>query len=312
MMPTMNLPSHVTVCDVGPRDGLQNEKEPISTENKLALINRLIEAGVPQIEVSSFVSPKWVPQMADAEELFARVDRSKGAKLLGLIPNEKGYDRAAAAKVDGVRLVVMASETFQKKNVNRSVEDGMRECEAIARRAKSDGLAVGIGFGTSWGCPYEGHVDPARVVDLANQAIEAGMDEVEFADTTGMADPAHVSMLLAQATKTIPVERITCHFHNTRNTGFANVLAALGEGVTRFDSSIAGLGGCPFAPRATGNICSEDLVHMLHAMGIGTGINLEGLVETAAWVEGVVGHTLPGLVMKAGLAYPELVCVTDK
>ncbi|HEU0168983.1 MAG TPA: hydroxymethylglutaryl-CoA lyase [Chloroflexota bacterium] len=308
----MNLPSHVTVCDVGPRDGLQNEKEPISTEDKLALINRLIAAGMPEVEVSSFVSPKWVPQMADAEQLFARVDRSTGAKLIGLIPNEKGYDRAHAAKVDGVRLVVMASETFQKKNVNRSVEDGMRECEAIARRAKSDGVGVGIGFGTSWGCPYEGHVDAARVVDLANQAIEAGMDEIEFADTTGMADPAHVASLIREARKTIPVEKITCHFHNTRNSGFANVLAALNEGVTRFDSSIAGLGGCPFAPKATGNICTEDLVHMLHAMGIGTGINLGQLVETAEWMEGVIGHTLPGLVMKAGLAYPELVCVTDK
>src|SRR5438874_11959340 len=186
----MNLPPRVTVCDVGPRDGLQNEKEPISTEDKLRLVNRLIEAGVPQIEVSSFVSPKWIPQMADAEELFARVDRSKGTRLVGLVPNERGYERALAAKADSVQLVVMASETFQKKNVNRTVEEGMRECEAITRRARSDGLHVGLALGTSWGCPYEGHVDPARIVDLANQGIEAGMDLVSFADTTGMADPA--------------------------------------------------------------------------------------------------------------------------
>jgi hydroxymethylglutaryl-CoA lyase len=302
----MEFPKAVTICDVGPRDGLQNEAAPISTEDKLRLVNALIAAGVPEIEVSSFVSPKWVPQMADAEELFARVDRSKGTRLIGLVPNERGYERAAAAKVDLVQLVVMASETFQKKNVNRTVEDGMRECEAIARRAKADGLAVAIAFGTSWGCPYEGHIDPARVVDLANQAVEAGMEKITFADTTGMADPAHVSALLQMAKRTILVERIACHFHNTRSSGFANVVAALSEGVTQFDSSIAGLGGCPFAPRATGNICTEDLVHMLHAMGIRTGIRLDQLLETSAWIEGVIGRTLPGQVAKAGLAFPEL------
>ncbi|HEY8695555.1 MAG TPA: hydroxymethylglutaryl-CoA lyase [Chloroflexota bacterium] len=302
----MKFPKVVTICDVGPRDGLQNEKTPISTEDKLRLINELAAAGVPEIEVSSFVSPKWVPQMADAEELFARVDRSHGTRLVGLVPNERGYERAVAAKVDSVRLVVMASETFQKKNVNRTVEEGMRVCEAIAKRAKAEGIHVGVGFGTAWGCPYEGHVDPARVVDLANQGIEAGMDLVSFADTTGMADPAHVAALLQVAKETSPVDRIACHFHNTRGSGFANVLAALSEGVTNFDSSIAGLGGCPFAPRATGNVCTEDLVHMLHAMGIRTGIQLDRLLATSQWIEGVIGRTLPGQVAKAGLAFPEL------
>src|SRR5712692_2078262 len=302
----MEFPKAVTICDVGPRDGLQNEAAPISTEDKLRLVNALIAAGVPEIEVSSFVSPKWVPQMADAEELFARADRSKGTRLVGLVPNERGYERAVAAKVDLVQLIVMASETFQNKNVNRTIEDGMRECEVIAKRAHEDGMAVGIGFGTSWGCPYEGHVDPARVVDLANQALEAGMEKITFADTTGMADPAHVSSLLEMAQRTIPAERIACHFHNTRSSGFANVVAALTQGVTQFDSSIAGLGGCPFAPRATGNICTEDLVHMLHSMGIRTGIRLDQLLETSAWIEGVIGRTLPGQVAKAGLAFPEL------
>lgn len=302
----MDFPAAVSVCDVGPRDGLQNESAPVSTEQKLELIGRLVDAGVPQIEVGSFVSPKWVPQMADAEELFARVDRSKGTRFVGLAPNERGYERAVAAKVDAVELVVMASETFQRKNVNRGVEDGMRECEAIAKRAKADGLGVGLALGTSWGCPYEGHVDPSRVVDLANQALEAGVDQVSFADTTGMADPRHVAALLSMAKKTIPVERITCHFHNTRSSGFANALAALAEGVSHFDSSLAGLGGCPFAPRATGNICTEDLVHMLHAMGIGTGIRLDLLVAASVWIEGVVGRVLPGQVAKAGLAFPEL------
>ena len=302
----MDFPAAVTICDVGPRDGLQNEQAPVSTEDKLRLIGELAVAGVPEIEVGSFVSPKWVPQMADAEELFARVDRSHGTKLVGLVPNERGYDRAVAAKVDSVQLVVMASETFQRKNVNRSVEDGMRECEAIARRAKADGLEVSLALGTSWGCPYEGHVDPARVVDLANQGFEAGMRFVSFADTTGMADPAHVAALLQAARKTIPADRIACHFHNTRGSGFANVIAALSEGVTTFDSSIAGLGGCPFAPRATGNICTEDLVHMLHAMGISTGIRLDKLLDTSRWIEGLIGRTLPGQVAKAGLAFPEL------
>jgi hydroxymethylglutaryl-CoA lyase len=302
----MDFPKAVTICDVGPRDGLQNEKTPISIDDKLRLIDELAAAGVPQIEAGSFVSPKWVPQMAGAEELFARVDRSHGTRLVGLVPNERGYERALAARVDGVQLVVMASETFQKKNVNRTVEDGMRECEAIAKRAKADGLRVGLALGTSWGCPYEGHVEPVRVVDLANQGIEAGLDLVSFADTTGMADPAHVATLLQAAKKTIPVERIACHFHNTRGSGFANVIAALTEDVTNFDSSVAGLGGCPFAPRATGNICTEDLVHMLHAMGIHTGIQLDKLLETSRWIEGVVGRTLPGQVAKAGLAFPEL------
>lgn len=302
----MDFPQAVQICDVGPRDGLQNESTPITTDQKLQLINQLAAAGVPEIEVGSFVSPKWVPQMADAEELFARLDRSGDTHFVGLVPNERGYERAVAARVDGVQLVVMASETFQKKNVNRTVEDGMREAEAIGRRAKADGLPVGIAFGTSWGCPYEGHVDPARVVDLANQGLEAGMDNVSFADTTGMADPAHVAALLQLAKRTIPVDNIACHFHNTRSSGFANVLAALAEGVTHFDSSIAGLGGCPFAPRATGNICTEDLVHMLHAMGIHTGIRLDKLIETSEWIESVIGRTLPGQVAKAGLAFPEL------
>jgi hydroxymethylglutaryl-CoA lyase len=302
----MDFPSAVTICDVGPRDGLQNESAPVTTEQKLRLVNELIAAGVPEVEVSSFVSPKWVPQMAEAEELFARADRSKGARLLGLVPNERGYERALAARVDMVQLVVMASETFQKKNVNRTVEEGMRDCEAIAQRAKADGIPAGLALGTSWGCPYEGHVDPTRVIDLANQAFEAGVEKVTFADTTGMADPAHVSALLQLAKKTIPVERIACHFHNTRSSGFANVVAALSEGVSRFDSSIAGLGGCPFAPRATGNICTEDLVHMLHAMGIHTGIRLDKLLETSQWIEAVIGRTLPGQVAKAGLAFPEL------
>jgi hydroxymethylglutaryl-CoA lyase len=302
----MDFPQRVTICDVGPRDGLQNEQAPVSTEDKLRMINELVAAGVPEIEVGSFVSPKWVPQMANAEELFARVDRSKGTRLVGLVPNERGYERALSAKADSVQLVVMASETFQKKNVNRTVEAGMRECEAIAKRAKSDGLHVGLALGTSWGCPYEGHIDPVRVVDLANQGVEAGMGLVSFADTTGMADPAHVSALLQLAKKTIPVERIACHFHNTRSSGFANVLAALEEGITNFDSSLAGLGGCPFAPRATGNICTEDLVHMLHAMGIHTGIHLDKLIQTSQWIESVIGRTLPGQVAKAGLAFPEL------
>ncbi|HVA24795.1 MAG TPA: hydroxymethylglutaryl-CoA lyase [Chloroflexota bacterium] len=302
----MDFPKAVTICDVGPRDGLQNEKTPISTADKLRLIDELAAAGVPEIEAGSFVSPKWVPQMADAEELFARLNRSRGTRFVGLVPNQRGYERAIAAKVDGVQLVVMASETFQKKNVNRTVEEGMRECEAIAKRAKAEGVHMGLALGASWGCPYEGHVDSARVVDLANQGLEAGMDLIVFADTTGMADPAHVATLLQAAKRTIPVDRIACHFHNTRNSGFANALAALSEGVTNFDSSIAGLGGCPFAPRATGNVCTEDLVHMLHAMGVRTGVRLDSLLDTSLWIEALIGRTLPGQVAKAGLAFPEL------
>jgi hydroxymethylglutaryl-CoA lyase len=303
----MDFPAAVRVCDVGPRDGLQNEATPISTDDKLRLVNELIAAGLPEIEVSSFVSPRWVPQMADAEELFARVDRSRGTRLIGLVPNERGYERALAARVDGVQLVVAASETFQKKNVNRTIADGMRESAAIAQRAKADGVFVSLALSTSWGCPYEGHVDAARVVNLAARAVEDGIERVSFADTTGMADPAHVASLLQTAKRAIHLERISCHFHNTRGAGLANVIAALSEGVTHLDSSLAGLGGCPFAPKATGNICTEDLVHMLHAMGIATGIGLGSLLETSRWIEGVIGRTLPGQVAKAGSAFPELV-----
>ncbi len=302
----MDVPPRVTVCDVGPRDGLQNESTPIATADKVRLVNELLAAGVPEVEVSSFVSPKWVPQMADAEEIFAAIERPAGARLIGLVPNEHGYARARAAGVDRVELVIMASETFQKKNVNMTVEQGLRACAAIARQAASDGIEVGLALGTSWGCPYEGHIDPARVIDLANAAIDSGVHTVSFADTTGMADPLHVDALLRLARRTIPLDRIACHFHNTRNAGFANVLAALGQGVARFDSSLAGLGGCPFAPRATGNIGTEDLVHMLHGMGIHTGIDLAQLLETSAWMESVVGHVLPAQVSKAGLAFPEL------
>ena len=305
-MVDVDVPRRVTVCEVGPRDGLQSEHEQIATEAKLRFVNELTAAGVPEIEVSAFVSPKWVPRMADAAELFSRVNRSSGSRLLALIPNEQGYERALAARVDGVRLVVMASEAFQRKNVNRNVDEGMRECEAIAQRARADNLWVSLAIGTSWGCPYEGHVDPARVLAIAGRAFAAGVDQVDFADTTGMADPVHVQALLRQAQHDVPADSIACHFHNTRGAGLANVLAALDEGISHFDSSLAGLGGCPFAPRATGNICTEDLVHMLHAMGICTGIALPHLLKTSAWLEGVVGHALPGQVVKAGLAFPEL------
>jgi hydroxymethylglutaryl-CoA lyase len=302
----MDFPPAVTVCDVAPRDGLQNESAPLSLDDKVRLVDELAAAGLPEIEAGSFVSPKWVPQMADTDELFARVRRSPGTRLIGLVPNERGYERALAAKVDGVQLVVAASETFQRKNVNRTVEEGLREAEAIARRAAADGLFVSLALSTSWGCPYEGRVDPDRVLDLARRAIAAGIQRVSFADTTGMADPAHVAVLVAKATADIPLERMSCHFHNTRGSGLANVVAALAQGVTHFDSSLAGLGGCPFAPRATGNICTEDVIHMLHAMGIHTGVDLDRLLDASRWIEGVVGRTLPGQVAKAGPAFSEL------
>jgi hydroxymethylglutaryl-CoA lyase len=296
----MSRPRKVIVTEVGPRDGFQIEHDLIPTATKIALINQLIEAGVPRVEFSSFVSPRAVPQLADAAEVLAGIDRSKGAELIALVPNAKGAARAVAAGADELCVFVSASDTHNRKNVNRTVEEslaGFTEVMAIAGRA---GTPVHGAIATAFGCPFEGDVPVAQVGRIAKKFRELGMIGVGLGDTTGMATPPLVVERCRHLEKHVPDLPITLHFHNTRGLGLVNVMTGLDEGVAAFESSFAGLGGCPFAPGATGNICTEDLVNLLNELGIETGIDLDGLCGVARRVEEVIGRPLPGQVMKAG------------
>jgi hydroxymethylglutaryl-CoA lyase len=296
----MSRPEKVIVTEVGPRDGFQIEHDFIPTATKIALINQLIEAGVPRIEFSSFVSPRAVPQLADAAEVLAGLDRSRGTELIALVPNAKGAARAVEAGADALCVFVSASETHNRKNVNRTVEEslaGFEEVMAIAGRA---GTPVHGAIATAFGCPFEGDVPVAQVGRIAKRFRDLGMVGVALGDTTGMATPPLVIERCRHLAAQVPDLPITLHFHNTRGLGLVNVMAGLDEGVTAFESSFAGLGGCPFAPGATGNICTEDLVNLLNELGIETGIDLDRLCGVARRVEEVIGRPLPGQVMKAG------------
>ena len=296
----MSRPRKVIVTEVGPRDGFQIEHDLIPTATKIALINQLIEAGVPRVEFSSFVSPRAVPQLADAAEVLAGIDRSRGTELIALVPNAKGAARAIEAGADELCVFVSASETHNRKNVNRTVEEslaGFTEVMAIAGRA---GTPVHGAIATAFGCPFEGDVPVAQVGRIAKKFRELGMIGVGLGDTTGMATPPLVVERCRHLNKHVPDLPVTLHFHNTRGLGLVNVMTGLDEGVAAFESSFAGLGGCPFAPGATGNICTEDLVNLLNELGIETGIDLDRLCGVARRVEEVIGRPLPGQVMKAG------------
>lgn len=296
----MARPKKVLVGEVGPRDGLQIEHDFIATATKIELIDGLIEAGVPEIEYSSFVSPRAVPQLADAAEVLAAVDRSKGTHMVALVPNAKGAERAVEAGVDEIRVFVSSSESHNRKNVNRAIEDSLKGFEDVLSIASSAGCPVSGAIATSFGCPFEGNVSVEQVGMIAKHFQDLGMVGVGLGDTTGMATPPLVAERCRHLQEHVPDLPITLHFHNTRGIGLANVMAGLDEGIDRYESSFAGLGGCPFAPGATGNICTEDLVFLLHEMGIETGIDLEKLCGVARRVEEVVGRSLPGQVMKAG------------
>ncbi|MGI9419002.1 MAG: hydroxymethylglutaryl-CoA lyase [Geminicoccaceae bacterium] len=296
----MARPEKVLVGEVGPRDGLQIERDFIPTATKIELIEGLIDAGVREIEYSSFVSPRAVPQLADAAEVLAAIDRSKGVHMVALVPNAKGAVRAIEAGVDELRVFVSASESHNRKNVNRPIEDSLEGFEEVMRIAEAGNRPVSGAIATSFGCPFEGDVPAGQVGMIARRFAELGMVGVGLGDTTGMATPPLVAERCHHLRATVPDLPITLHFHNTRGIGLANVMAGLDEGVDRYESSFAGLGGCPFAPGATGNICTEDLVFLLQEMGIETGIDLEKLCGVARRVEEVVGRTLPGQVMKAG------------
>ncbi len=287
----------VTICDVGPRDGLQNQPKTLPPGVRAELVNRLAEAGLRRIEAVSFVNPKLVPQMAGAEEVVERVERRDGVVYAGLALNERGYDRLAAAGLDEVHFAFAATETFNRRNQNASVEESVTAAERIAERAAADGVRATVTIGVAFGCPFEGSVDPGRVAALAERLAPA-VDEVVFADTIGVAVPSQVRDVIDRAD--LGETTVGAHLHNSRNTGYANALAALEAGARVLDASVGGIGGCPFAPRATGNIGTEDLVYLLDGEGIETGIDLEALIGVAEWLEGVLERPLEGYVYRAG------------
>lgn len=288
----------VEIVDVGPRDGLQNEDRTLDPEVRGELCDRLAAAGIPRIEAASFVNPKRVPQMAGAEEVVAGLDRREGTAYAGLILNEKGYERAVEAGVDEVRYAFPVTETFAKRNQNTTVEDATKLAVRLTERARLDGVRVSITLSAAFGDPFEGRVEPDHVLRIAERVSESHPDEVVLADTIGVGVPTQVRALV-EGVATFGVT-VGCHFHDTRNTGIANAVAAVESGATVLDSSVGGTGGCPFAPRATGNISTEDLVYTLHGMGHETGIDLDKLIEVAEWLAGQLGKELPGQVYKAG------------
>jgi len=283
----------ITICEVGPRDGLQNEQDVLPPATRAELVNRLAAAGLPRVEAASFVSAERVPQMAGAEEVVEGIERRDGTLYAGLALNEQGYDRLRAAGLDEVRFAAAATESFSKRNANASVDEAVEAAVRVLARAREDGMRSTATISVAFGCPFEGPVDPETVVELAERL--AGADELVLADTIGVATPKQVRALVERIQKPVGA-----HLHNTRNTGFANAYAALEGGATILDSSIGGLGGCPFAPRATGNIATEDLVYMLEGDGIETGTDLDALIAISEWLEDLLGRPLEGQVYRAG------------
>ena len=297
----MTHPLHVEITEVGPRDGFQAERAFIPTARKIEFLDRLIDAGLPRIEATSFVSPRAVPQLADAEEVMRGVARSRGTRLAALVPNRRGALRAAEAGVDEMIVFVSASESHNRKNVNRSIEESLAGFEEVARVAEEARTPVHGAISTAFGCPFEGDVPAARVGGIARRFQRLGFAGTSLGDTTGMATPPLVAAAVAALREAAPGLDLGLHFHNTRGIGLANVMAGLALGVDRYEGSFGGIGGCPFAPKATGNVCTEDLVYLLEEMGIGTGIDLRKLSAIARDVEAALGHDLPGQIMKAGL-----------
>ena len=295
----MNI-KEVRVTEVGPRDGFQSEKTVLKTEDKIDIINNLIEAGFPRIEVSSFVSPKAIPQLADAETILNKVNRNSNTTLAALVPNSRGALRAVEAKLDQIVVFLSASESHNKKNVNRSVDESLQGFREIADIAGKNNIPIQGDIATAFGCPFEGNISSKKLANISKEYKKMGFRGVTLGDTTGMATPVVVTDAINAIRDNVPDFNITLHFHNTRGVGLANVMTGLNEGITDYESCFGGMGGCPFAPNATGNICSEDLIYLLHEMGIKTGIDLDKTIAIAKKVESLVGHKLPGQVMRAG------------
>jgi hydroxymethylglutaryl-CoA lyase len=285
-------PQHVIVKEVGPRDGLQNEKTTIATEDKITWINKLSNTGLTYIEITSFVHPKWVPQLADALEVAMNIERVPGVTYAALVPNIKGLEKAIAAQIDEVSVFMSASETHNRKNINKSIEDTFPVLAEVVNEAKKTGKTVRGYVSTVFGCPYEGAVSVEQVMTVSEKLFEMGIDELSLGDTIGVATPRQVQDVLEQLLTRFPKEKLAMHFHDTRGTALANVLASLEMGITTFDSSLGGLGGCPYAPGASGNVATDDLLYMLHGMQISTGVDFKRLTEAALFIQGKIGRAL--------------------
>jgi hydroxymethylglutaryl-CoA lyase len=294
-----DLPERISVREVGPRDGLQNE-DPVPTEAKIRLIDRLSGTGVRRIEAVSFVRPGAIPQMADADEVWQGIERVPSVRYSALVPNLRGAGRALERGLTEIEAVVSASDTHNRKNVNRSTAESLDDIAMIIDQVHQQGATGQVIVSTAWGCPYEGDVPVERVVQVASRAVADGADSISFGDTTGMATPRRVRELAGAFRSAHPGVPLNLHFHNTRGTGLANVLAALELGVADFDASVGGLGGCPYAPGATGNIATEELVYMAEDMGVATGIELDAMIDAAADAERIIGRQLPSQVLRAG------------
>ena len=292
----------IEIVEVGPRDGLQSESQVLPTAVKVQFVQRLLAAGLKRIEVASFVNPKRVPQMADAEAVLAALTgAAPQSRFIGLILNRKGFERARAAGCTEVGMAIAASESFSQRNQGLSIDEAVESWLEVAKLAHAAGIRAQITLSVAFGCPFEGEVPVARVRDLAERLAAGQPDEIAVADTIGVAVPTQVTEMLGELRKALPRARLRAHFHNTRNTGLANAYAAVEAGVLALDSSCGGIGGCPFAPAATGNIPTEDLIYMLHRMGVQTGVDLPALLETSKWLQSALDHAVPGMLVKAGI-----------
>ncbi len=295
----MKLPAEATIYEVGPRDGLQNEARQVPTAEKIRFIDALVASGIRDIEITSFVSPKWIPQLADSAEVARGVQRIPGVRMSALVPNKRGLDTALAAGMKEIAVFMSASETHNKKNVNKTIAETLVAFDDVVSPARAAGLAVRAYMSTAFGCPYEGDVDPERVVALTGQLRDMGVYQVSISDTIGVANPQQVEDVLGRVLAKHPASAVAVHFHDTQGTALANCLVALTLGITTIDASAGGLGGCPYAPGASGNLATEDVVAMLHGMGVKTGIDLDKLTEASRTAATFVGHELPSKYLKA-------------
>jgi hydroxymethylglutaryl-CoA lyase len=296
-----NVSDEVSVYEVSPRDGLQNERATVPLADKLRLIDALVAAGLKRIEITSFVSPKWIPQLADGDDVAKLAKAPPGVTFSALVPNAKGLERANTAGMREVAVFMSVSETHNKKNVNKTVDESLRAAEEVTARAKELGIRVRGYLSTVWGCPYEGDIDPKRAIEVATRLARMGVYQVSLSDTIGVGTPRQTARILEMAIDAFPKEAIAMHMHDTRGTALANILVGLEMGIRTFDGSVGGMGGCPYAPGAAGNMATEDLVYMLSGMGINTGIDLERLVEASRAASSIVGRPLPGKVHQSGL-----------
>jgi hydroxymethylglutaryl-CoA lyase len=296
----VRLPPRVTLVEVGPRDGLQNEAVTLSVDERVALVDALVAAGLPVVEVGAFVSPKWVPQMADSDLVLRRVSAPSAVRLPVLVPNRTGFERARAAGAREIAIFTAASETFNRRNTNASIDEAFTRFAQFVPEARREGLRVRGYVSTAFGCPYEGQVPVGRVREVTERLFAGGCDEVSIGDTIGVAVPTQAADVFGSLRAAAPVERLAAHFHDTRGTALANVLAALGEGVAIVDSAVGGTGGCPYAPGASGNLATEDLLYMLHGMGVETGVDIGAVAAAARQLGSRLGRALPSRYLQAG------------